>query len=113
MALPNAPLGSPGVQRARVGQEWPRLRQLCFDQQLDGNDLPDAWLSATVARQGEHLISFDRAFRKMRSRSQFTLLASRQGQRNLRSVPSPRSSTGSPTTGTAGAHRFLHEHPLK
>lgn len=42
--------------------------------QLTGNDLPDAWLSAAVAHLGEHLVSFDRDFRKLLGRSQFTLL---------------------------------------
>jgi hypothetical protein len=58
-----------------VGPEWSTLRQLCLDRQLTGNDLPDAWLSAAVAHQGEHLVTFDRDFRKLLTRSQFTLLA--------------------------------------
>lgn len=59
---------------ALLGPEWPKLRQLCLDKQLDGNALPDAWLAAAVAHLGEHLVSFDRGFRKMLSRGQFTLL---------------------------------------
>lgn len=68
-------LASPGVQLAALGPEWPKLRQLCLDQQLGGNDVPDAWLSAAVAQLGEHLVSFDRDFRKLLARGQFTLLA--------------------------------------
>lgn len=67
-------LDSPGVQLAPLGPEWSKLRQLCLDKQLSGNDLPDAWLSAAVAHLGEHLVSFDRDFRKLLARSQFTLL---------------------------------------
>ena len=67
-------LGSPGVQLAPLGPEWPKLRQLCLDKQLGGNDVPDAWLSAAVAHMGEHLVSFDRGFRKLLARGQFTLL---------------------------------------
>ena len=67
-------LASPGVQLARLGPEWPKLRQLCVDRQLGGNDVSDAWLSAAVAHGGEHLVSFDRDFRKLLARSQFTLL---------------------------------------
>ena len=71
----DALLASPGVQLAPMGPEWLKLRQLCLDKQLGGNDLPDAWLSAAVAHRGEHLVSFDRDFRKLLARSQFTLLA--------------------------------------
>jgi hypothetical protein len=37
--------------------------------------VPDAWLSAAVAHMGEHVVSFDRGFRKLLARRQFTLLA--------------------------------------
>ena len=71
----DALLASPGVQLAPLGPEWLKLRQLCLDKQLGGNDLPDAWLSAAVTHLGEHLVTFDRDFRKLLARSQFTLLA--------------------------------------
>ena len=71
----DAILAMPGVQLATLGPEWPKLRQLCLDKQLGGNDLPDAWLSAAVEQGGEHLVSFDRDFRKLLARSRFTLLA--------------------------------------
>jgi len=71
----DALLASPGVQLAPLGAEWPKLRQLCLDKQLGGNAVPDAWLSAAVVHQSEHLVSFDRDFRKLLARSQFTLLA--------------------------------------
>lgn len=74
VAFVDALLASPGVQLAPLGPEWPKLRQLCVDKQLGGNDVPDAWLSAAVAYLGEHLVSFDRDFRKLLARSQFTLL---------------------------------------
>lgn len=75
VAFVDALLASPGVQLASVGPEWSKLRQLCLDKQLSGNDVPDAWLSAAVAHMGEHLVSFDRDFRKLLARGQFTLLA--------------------------------------
>lgn len=74
VAFIDAILAMPGVQLATLGPEWPKLRQLCLDKQLDGNDLPDAWLSAAVEQLGEHLVSFDRDFRKLLTRSRFTLL---------------------------------------
>ena len=70
----DALLAVSGVQLAPLGPEWLRLRQLCLDKQLSGNDLPDAWLAAATLHLGEHLVSFDRAFRKIVGRSQFTLL---------------------------------------
>jgi toxin-antitoxin system PIN domain toxin len=70
----DALLAVSGVQVAPLGPEWLRLRQLCLDKQLSGNDLPDAWLAAATLHLGEHLVSFDRDFRKLVSRSQFTLL---------------------------------------
>jgi uncharacterized protein len=75
VAFIDALMASPGVQLAPLGREWATLRQLCLDKQLGGNDLPDAWLSAAVVHLGEHLVSFDRDFRKLLARSQFTLLA--------------------------------------
>jgi hypothetical protein len=50
------------------------LRRLCLDRQLGGNEVPDAWLAAAVSQRGEHLVSFDRDFRKLLPRGQFTLL---------------------------------------
>jgi len=70
----DALLAVPGVQLAALGPEWGRLRQLCLDKQLAGNDLPDAWLAAATMHLGEHLVSFDRGFRKLMGRSHFTLL---------------------------------------
>lgn len=75
VAFVDAMLASPGVQLATLGPEWPKLRRLCLDRQLSGNDVRDAWLSAAVANTGEHLVSFDRDFRKLLERGQFTLLA--------------------------------------
>ena len=79
VAFVDAMLASPGVQLAPLGPEWPKLRQLCLDKQLGGNDLPDAWLSAAVVHLGEHLVSFDRDFRKLLKRNEFTLLAPTTG----------------------------------
>lgn len=75
VAFVDALLASPGVQLAPLGPEWPILRQLCLDKQLVGNSLPDAWLAAAVSQVGEHLVSFDRDFRSLLTRGQFTLLA--------------------------------------
>lgn len=70
----DAILALPGVRLASLGPEWPAMRRLCLDKQLAGNDLPDAWLAAAVVQEAEHLVSFDRDFRKLLTRSQFTQL---------------------------------------
>ena len=74
VAFVDALLTSPGVQLAPLGPEWSKLRQLCLEKELGGNDVPDAWLSAAVAHLGEHLVTFDRDFRKLLARNDFTLL---------------------------------------
>ena len=74
VAFVDALLAVSGVHLAALGPEWPRLRRLCLDKQLSGNSLPDAWLAAATMHLGEHLVSFDRDFRKLVGRSQFTLL---------------------------------------
>jgi predicted nucleic acid-binding protein len=70
----DALLATPGVQLAPLGPEWPKLRELCLAKGLRGNDLPDAWLSSAVVQLGEHLFTFDRDFRRLLTRGQFTLL---------------------------------------
>ena len=70
----DALLATPGVQLTELGAEWPKFRQLCLDKLLSGNALPDAWLAAAVDHSSEHLVSFDRDFRKLLRRGQFTLL---------------------------------------
>ncbi len=79
MAFVDALLAIQGVHLATLGPEWPRLRQLCIDKQLAGNELPDAWLAAAAIHLGEHVVSFDRDFKKLIARSQFTLLEAAGG----------------------------------
>jgi toxin-antitoxin system PIN domain toxin len=81
VAFVDALLAAQGVHLAALGPEWPRLRQLCVDKQLKGNAVPDAWLAAATLHLGEHLVSFDRDFRKLIGRSQFTLLDAEPGSR--------------------------------
>lgn len=75
VAYVDALLAGPGVHLAPLGPEWSILRELCLNKQLSGNDVPDAWLSAAVLHVGEHLVSFDRDFRRLLPRSQFSLLS--------------------------------------
>ena len=70
----DALLSVPGVRLATLGAEWLALRKLCTELRLAANDVPDAWLAAAVSQQGEHLVSFDVAFRRLLSRAQWTRL---------------------------------------
>ncbi|MFO1465172.1 MAG: TA system VapC family ribonuclease toxin [Steroidobacteraceae bacterium] len=79
VAFVDALLEARGVHLAALGPEWPRLRQLCIEGRLSGNAVPDAWLAAATIHLGEHLVSFDRDFRKLMGRAQFTLLEADAG----------------------------------
>jgi toxin-antitoxin system PIN domain toxin len=68
-------LAAPGVERPELGGEWPVLRRLCAEQSLAANDIPDAWLAAAAIHQGETVAGFDRDFKRLLPRGQFTLLS--------------------------------------
>ena len=68
-------LGAPGVEMPELGREWPALRQLCRENELTANDLSDAWIAAVVRIRGSHLVTFDRGFTRLLSKSQVTILA--------------------------------------
>lgn len=74
VAFIDALLASHGVELLGHGAEWPTLRQLCLEHRLAANALPDAWIAAAVAAAGEHLVTFDRDFRRLLRRSQHTVL---------------------------------------
>ena len=74
VAFVDAIVAMPGVQLASLGPEWLKLRQLCLEKQLAGNDLLDGWLAAAVDHHAERLVSFDRDFKKLLPRTRFTLL---------------------------------------
>ncbi|KPU93681.1 twitching motility protein PilT [Variovorax paradoxus] len=71
----DAILEAPGVEQPQLGGEWHLLREICTNNKLAANDIPDAWLAAAVAHQGEHLVTFDGDFRRLLSRAQFTRLS--------------------------------------
>jgi uncharacterized protein len=64
-----------GVEMPSVGSEWLMLRTLCLEKKLSGNAIPDASLAAAVLYASEHLVTFDRDFKKLLPRSQLTVLA--------------------------------------
>ena len=72
----DALLAVPGAEMLSLGAEWPILRQLCLEKKLATNNIPDAWLAATVIQLGEHLVTFDADFKKLLRRTQVTVLIS-------------------------------------
>jgi hypothetical protein len=73
----DALLLQPGTRWTAASEEWGTLRRLCLERRLAGNNLPDAWLAASVIALGEHLVTFDAGFRRLLPRRQLTLLPSR------------------------------------
>jgi len=67
-------LATPGVEIAELGREWPTLKQLTRDHDLAANDITDAWIAASVKTIGAHLVTFDRGFKRLLSRTELTLL---------------------------------------
>lgn len=68
-------LATPGVELATCGAEWPLLREKLRVQSLAGNEVPDAWIAACVEHLGEHLVTFDRDFRRLLHPKSHTLLS--------------------------------------
>lgn len=67
----------PGVAMPDTGSEWPALRDLCRTHRLTGNDIPDAWIAATVMTLRGHLVTFDAGFSRWLGRSELTVLGHR------------------------------------
>ncbi len=74
MAFLDALLAVPGIEIPAQGGEWPILRQLCVAKKLSANDIPDAWLAASVIHCSEHLVTFDAGFKTLLRPAQVTLL---------------------------------------
>jgi uncharacterized protein len=70
----DALLAVQGVELSDSSGEWPVLRALCLAKNLTANAIPDAWLAASVTHLGEHLVTFDKGFKKLLTRSQVTVL---------------------------------------
>ena len=74
MAFLDALLAIPGIELPVQGGEWPILRQLCVAKKLTANDIPDAWLAASVIQHSEHLVTFDADFTRLLRPAQVTVL---------------------------------------
>lgn len=74
IAFIDALLAVPGVEMPVLGVEWSMMRQLCLTKKLSANDIPDAWLAASVIQLDEHLVTFDKDFNKLLEPTQVTIL---------------------------------------
>ena len=64
----------PNVAMLDAQPRWSDFKQLCNDKSLKGNTIPDAWIAASVTHINGHLVTFDKDFRKLLTRSQVTVL---------------------------------------
>lgn len=74
LAFTRSLLEAPGVELATLGKEWSIFESLCLEHQLTGNAIPDAWIAASTLHLGEHLVSFDKGFRKWLGPGRLTVL---------------------------------------
>jgi uncharacterized protein len=70
----NVLLESNKSQLLPLSTEWPLFCELVDQPGLSGHLIPDAWIAAAVAELGEHLVTFDKGFKKLLARSQVTVL---------------------------------------
>mgnify|MGYP002778022266 CR=1 FL=1 len=68
-------LERPHVRWGEHGGEWAQVAALCARHGLAGPILSDAWIAATVLHLGEHLVTFDRGFRRLLPPRHLTVLA--------------------------------------
>jgi toxin-antitoxin system PIN domain toxin len=74
VAFIDALLGSPGVELRASGAEWPLLRDKLLTLGLQGNFVTDAWIAAATEVLSEHLVTFDRDFKRLLPPRDLTLL---------------------------------------
>ncbi len=68
-------LAVPGVDMVQeLGREWPAFCQLCRTEKLRGNAIPDAWIAVSARACSAHLVTFDKGFKKLLNKNEFTLL---------------------------------------
>jgi toxin-antitoxin system PIN domain toxin len=65
IAYVDALLLRPGVTLLAMQDEWPALKKLCLELDLSDNEVPDAWIAASVLQRQETLATFDRDFARL------------------------------------------------
>ena len=74
VAYVDALLQRPGVAMLAMQDEWAALKQLCLELKLSDNEVPDAWIAASVLQRQETLATFDRDFVHLLPANQLLLL---------------------------------------
>jgi predicted nucleic acid-binding protein len=74
IAYLDALLQRPGVAILATQDEWPALKRLCLELDLRENEIPDAWIAASVLQRHETLATFDRDFVRLLPANQLLLL---------------------------------------
>jgi uncharacterized protein len=74
VAFIDALLGSPGVEPRASDAEWPLLRNKLLALGLQGNLVTDAWIAAATEVLSEHLVTFDRDFKRLLPQRDLTFL---------------------------------------
>ena len=74
IAYLDALLQRPGVAMLATQDEWPALKRLCLELDLGDNQVPDAWIAASVLQRKETLATFDRDFVRLLPAEQLVLL---------------------------------------
>ena len=67
-------VGSPGVEISASAMEWPLLREKSLTGRSQGNYVTDAWIAAATEALAEHLVTFDRDFKRLLPARDLTLL---------------------------------------
>lgn len=75
IAFIDALLASPGVELRAGEAEWPLLRDKLLTLRPEGNFVTDAWIAAATEALSEHLVTFDRDFKRLLPPRDLTLLA--------------------------------------
>jgi toxin-antitoxin system PIN domain toxin len=65
---------SPGVEFPANGAEWPTFREKLLTIRLPGNGVTDVWIAAATQALAEHLVTFDRDFKRLLPARDLTVL---------------------------------------
>jgi uncharacterized protein len=64
----------PNVELFETQPNWRIFSKFCVEKSLTGNAIPDAWIAVTAIQLNDHVVSFDKDFRKLLARSQLSVL---------------------------------------
>ena len=74
IAYVDALLQRPGVTMLTAQDDWGLLKKLCLELDLRDNQVPDAWIAASVLQRQETLATFDKDFVRLLPAKQLLLL---------------------------------------